>query len=359
MTHLLRCETTSGDARPVVSLRVLNGLTFDRFVADVLLINRVTAAYDVREARVDEVPDVIVFGPYGAQIPPPGPYVRVGYICENYRWDGPATEFAFTVSEQSRVGVTTARIQWHGLDPQKLIKPADLDVDRIFAGKDRFCNFLYSNPVPYREQIFRRLSRYKPVDAPGSSMRNMGSIDDGAPPGQSRWESKRQFLARYKFTLALENEIFPGYQTEKLYDAMLANSLPIYLGDANLSRLFNPNSMIARNGAESSWWMSRLRDFAQASWHECQGPRRWSLANRIRRRARLLARDVHHKWLVSKLIDSIVDEVVELDRDPAKYVAKLREPWLRDNAVDEASYSTAVWEAIFARACLQRTSAPA
>ena len=218
-------NTTS--KRPCIALRTQNGLSYGRFVADVLDINKVTSKYWVREAGIGEIPDVVVFGPYGAEIPPPGPYVRVGYICENYKYDGPPCEFIFTISRCSVPNAVSARIQWHGVDPQSLVKPADYDVKRLIAEKTHFCNFLYSNLVSYREDFFRRLSKYRRVDSPGASMNNMESIDVGAPLDQSRWETKRRFLARYKFTLAIENEIFPGYQTEKLYDAMRANSIPI------------------------------------------------------------------------------------------------------------------------------------
>lgn len=43
---------------------------------------------------------------------------------------------------------------------------------------------------------------------------------------------KREVLSRYMFNLAFENSIEPGYVTEKPFDALLAGSVPVYLGDA-------------------------------------------------------------------------------------------------------------------------------
>jgi hypothetical protein len=37
-------------------------------------------------------------------------------------------------------------------------------------------------------------------------------------------------LRQYKFVFCLENSIFPGYVTEKIFDAMFAGSVPVYLG---------------------------------------------------------------------------------------------------------------------------------
>ncbi len=61
------------------------------------------------------------------------------------------------------------RIQWHALNPELLIKQADYNPEEILASKTKFCNFLYSHKVPYREAFFTQLSKYKKVDAPGKS----------------------------------------------------------------------------------------------------------------------------------------------------------------------------------------------
>jgi len=41
---------------------------------------------------------------------------------------------------------------------------------------------------------------------------------------------KLETLTGYKFALCFENTIFPGYITEKLFDCLLAGTIPIYLG---------------------------------------------------------------------------------------------------------------------------------
>lgn len=43
-------------------------------------------------------------------------------------------------------------------------------------------------------------------------------------------DGKLKTLTGYKFTLCFENTIFPGYITEKLFDCLLAGTIPIYLG---------------------------------------------------------------------------------------------------------------------------------
>jgi alpha(1,3/1,4) fucosyltransferase len=96
--------------------------------------------------------------------------------------------------------------------------------------------------VPFRDAIFRALSAYKRVDAAGRHLNNMnGAMVPYAP---SRIAGKVEFFRRYKFTLAIENTIWPGYMTEKLVDPMFASSIPIYVGDPQAKLSFDPASYI-------------------------------------------------------------------------------------------------------------------
>jgi hypothetical protein len=51
-------------------------------------------------------------------------------------------------------------------------------------------------------------------------------------------------MRQYKFTLAVENAIWPGYVTEKLVHPMHALSVPIYLGDPNARASFDASSYV-------------------------------------------------------------------------------------------------------------------
>jgi hypothetical protein len=64
------------------------------------------------------------------------------------------------------------------------------------------------------------------------------------PMAPNRVAGKVEFFRRYKFTLAVENTIWPGYMTEKLVDPMFAHSIPIYIGDPQAQLSFDPASYI-------------------------------------------------------------------------------------------------------------------
>lgn len=329
----------------------MNGLKFKTFVDDVLKINRVTKSFRFIE---ENQADVVIFGPYGNDLPQPGPYTRVGYFCENILPDMSICEWAFGIPPESIVRSTNyRRIQWHGFDPQFLIKPVDFSPEQIFSQKECFCNFIYSNHVPYREALFTKLSKYKKVDAPGLSMKNMGTSDSLA--SEDRWIVKRKFLERYKFTLSLENGISAGYQTEKLYDAMRATSIPIYVGDPYIGSIFDTNSMICMsNDGDLKHWIRLIEDFSQMRFSEICGSDKMKLTTRSMRKIRLLLRDIRLKNLMEKYVDSLVDAVVDLDRNDTEYMNALAVPWLRGNAVQEDTYTDIFWEHIFRQSLQKR-----
>ena len=72
----------------------------------------------------------------------------------------------------------------------------------------------------------------------------MGLVDvfgrgwpDGIASGESRggawYESKLEIMRNYNFNICLENTNFPYYCTEKIWDSIRTNCLPIYYGSGN------------------------------------------------------------------------------------------------------------------------------
>ena len=128
--------------------------------------------------------------------------------------------------------------QW-GFSAASLLKPADADWERVASEKTKFCNFIYAHPVRFRDAVFTAVNKYRRVDAPGRCQNNM----DGRLllPG---FPGKIAFIRPYKFTLAVENSIWPGYATEKLVQPMFCNSIPVYVGDPLARHSFDPDSYI-------------------------------------------------------------------------------------------------------------------
>ena len=57
-------------------------------------------------------------------------------------------------------------------------------------------------------------------------------------------KDKMTFLREYKFNIAFENSVSPGYTTEKIIDVYAAQTLPIYYGNPTVETDFCLDSMV-------------------------------------------------------------------------------------------------------------------
>lgn len=327
-----------------VKIKFQNGITYAIAVNEIL--NELTGEFDFIES---DDPDFILFGPYGIEIPEPGPYMRIGYYCENIIPDLDICDWAFGIPPESQINNPKyKRIQWHNLNPGDLIKK-DWDIEKIYASKTKFCNFIYSHHVKYREDFFRQLSKYKKIDAPGKSMNNMPPIDSLYTG--DKWEVKRQFLSPYKFTIAFENYVYPGYQTEKLYDAMLSKSLPVYCGDPNIGEIFNTQSFLNTPDfidTRRTKLVNFLEKRSQLNFSDILPQYRKSPKDRVQRKLKAIGRETKMKLQFNKLdFSDLVDKVIELDKSPEKYMAYLKEPWFNNNTPPENGSLKSRWQQIF------------
>lgn len=106
--------------------------------------------------------------------------------------------------------------------------------------KRDFCSVVISNNIftsPERFEYWDKISQYKAVASGGELNNNIGG------PVADKFE----FLSRYKFNLAFENSLVDGYTTEKIVDAFYAGTVPIYWGNRQVTKDFNPDAFIRIN----------------------------------------------------------------------------------------------------------------
>lgn len=106
--------------------------------------------------------------------------------------------------------------------------------------KKKFCAAVISNYRNYsrfRLDFINQLNKYKKVDMGGKYKNNVGKI-----------KNKILFLSSYKFSIAMENSEADGYFSEKIIDAFLAGTIPIYYGNYMIDEYINPNSYILIRG---------------------------------------------------------------------------------------------------------------
>lgn len=185
--------------------------------------------------RLSDTPEVLFYSRFrkGRHLQRRYDCLKVFYSGENDRPRPGQADLSLTFDPESPAN---ARLPYWRLRPlalERMAAPVDLDAE--IASKTGFCNFVYSNrKAKSRIDFFHRLSRYKQVDSGGRVLNNIGGpVDD-----------KLAFLARYKFTIAFENESYPYYTTEKMTEALGARTVPIYWGNPEVARDFNPEAFI-------------------------------------------------------------------------------------------------------------------
>jgi hypothetical protein len=191
-----------------------------------------------------------------------------------------------------------------------LIKPKNYNPRKILNSKTKFCNYIYSKDAKKRVELFKELDKYKRVDAPGKSMNNCAPMLPSKLTNVAKLVQKAEairgkypissLLSRhfgnwreavinyqkdYKFSIAFENSERSGYTTEKIYHPMLANSIPIYFGNPEISKDFNTKSFV------------NFYDYND----------------------------------IKKLADVIID----IDQNDKKYLRILKEPWLKKNKLNK------------------------
>ena len=225
--------------------------------------------------EISDRPEYLIYSCFGKRYRRIPARVRIYYTGENCRPNFRQCDYAFTFDHLDRPEHYRLPLYaWYG-DPAMLVK-RDVDPERILASKTAFCNFVYSNPrCKLRVKFFKKLSKYKRVDSGGQLLNNIGG-----PVA-----NKLEFLRRYKFTIAFENDSYPGYTTEKICEAMQVQSLPIYWGNPLVDLDFNPRSFV--------------------NYFDHGG------------------------------LDELVDRVIEIDRNDDLYCQYLREPWYHGNVVNE------------------------
>ena len=107
---------------------------------------------------------------------------------------------------------------------------------RPIPEKTEFCSFVVSNPEgnPIRKQLFEKLSEYKQVNSGGRWLNNVGGPV----------EDKLEFERKHKFSICCENSSHSGYTTEKIVESFAAQTVPIYWGDPDVAKVFNPKAFI-------------------------------------------------------------------------------------------------------------------
>ena len=169
--------------------------------------------------------------------------VRIMYSGENYVPDFNLVDYAissYPVDFFDRNFYLPASLFGYHEDRRFVENRKNCFDKSILNKKTGFANLIasYDSEGNYRSKVFDTLSQYKKIDSPGKFRKNCEC--------QVRFQddSKVDFQKRYKFSLCIESAVNQGFNTEKIMDAFYAETVPIYYGDPEIAKIFNPKAFI-------------------------------------------------------------------------------------------------------------------
>jgi len=210
------------------------------------ILSLLEAHFDIEQ--VEDNPDYVIFSVFGYRFLSFPNAIRIFFTGENVRPDFNLCDYGFGY-DWMEFGDRYYR--WPNYQLYKHFKElcgrrAGAVTHRQLASqKTKFCNFVYSNPdaIPYRDQLFHAIGRYRGVDSAGRHLNNLGYSPGQAYRGDWPGECV-EFQRQYKFSIVCENSSTPGYTTEKIVHALAADTIPIYFGNPLIAREFNPRRLI-------------------------------------------------------------------------------------------------------------------
>ena len=230
--------------------------------------NVVVRGYSKSSLPTDVKPDLVIFGPFGDDWKSlPESWPKVHFTAENSPPNkDPSVKLNIgymlpDISDNSylRMPLWMFEIDWFGANMVKIQNPLPLPIDSCtqssadtYDSRSKFCAFVVTNPKnPVRNQAFVTLNQYKQVDSAGRLFNNVGDVIFAGLGGGGGELKKHEFLKKYRFCLAYENESASGYTTEKILHAKAAGCIPIYWGDPKVSRDFDSKGFLNANDCKT------------------------------------------------------------------------------------------------------------
>lgn len=113
---------------------------------------------------------------------------------------------------------------------EQMLSPRKAD----FSARKKFCIAFIGKAYPFRMHALSALSQIGRVDVYGAIARNTR---------QTSAVNKFEISQDYRFVFAFENDLFPGYVTEKAPEAWATGAVPLYWG-SDPQHFFNDHALI-------------------------------------------------------------------------------------------------------------------
>jgi hypothetical protein len=193
-------------------------------------------------------PDIIIHSIYGGfKETPKYKCKKILFLGENYRPQNYGSDFSISFDPHTDKNYQLPLWQFYLIlrpeSKEKLFQP------RILPEKyDRFASFVVSNPSNFWRNGFYNqftLQSFGKVHSYGRYLTNDNSLIKESQ-GKYWRDAKNAFFEKnkHKYSIAFENNSYPYYNTEKIMDAFLGFSIPLYWGDPKIQDNWNSKAFI-------------------------------------------------------------------------------------------------------------------
>lgn len=113
---------------------------------------------------------------------------------------------------------------------------------RVATKKEKFCCYIVSNAHAVERRMFFDIltnAYKKKIDSCGQFNNNVGYL-----PPEIDTPEYYDFLSQYKFMICFENSKVPYYLSEKIINAYLGKTIPVYWGAPNVLDYINEKAII-------------------------------------------------------------------------------------------------------------------
>jgi len=198
--------------------------------------NLLSLKYNV---TINDNPDVLFFSSYGDS------YLnykcsRIFYSAENEKADFSACDLALTFDHVYNDRHFRLPLYVLHIDRANNLSELTSELSKekaleVWNSKKKFCCMVVSNGnAKERIHFFNDISSFRKVDSGGRFMNNVGGPV----------KNKLEFIKDYKFVISYENSVYSGYTTEKILEPYFVNSIPVYWGNPEINKDFNPSTFI-------------------------------------------------------------------------------------------------------------------
>ena len=233
---------------------------------------------------------------------------------------------------------------------EALIRPKGYNATAARLSKEYFMAFVNSHcagPGAYlRSVTLRELFVFDVYKILGKPVHKMGAcpIHGREKLGPQNHETDHlrrgsavNFMAHHRFSVAFENSATSGYITEKIVNAYLAESIPIYFGPprSQVERVLNTKAFVHCDLPQEIVSASHLNNIASRVCAESESENTKAMNCYLKFEAELAKEIEPH-------LEKCVKQVQEIEEDNEKYEAMLNEPLV---PLNEHGEMIGIWDA--------------